>query len=147
MDKSVNERIKKVLKNSGISLTSYGTSLKEMSLSKFARQLSGENAMTIDVVIAILRDFPGVSPDWLLFGRGKMLVVDNLVPMTGNENDMQLLEAANETLKEKIKGLEKTVSLQESLIIEKDKRLAMFEGLLHGSHEDYVEEIQKKEIV
>lgn len=143
MDKSVNERIKTVLKNSGISLTSYGTNLKEMSLSKFARQLSGENAMTVDVVIAILRDFPGVSPDWLLFGRGNMYVVDNLVPITGNENETQLLEAANEILKEKIKGLEKTVALQESLIEEKDKRLAMLEGLLHGSHEDYIEEKRK----
>lgn len=118
--------------------------IKQTTFNGYVR---GVRPVGIDTILGILSKFEDISSDWLLFGKGEMHVVDNLSKMTGKENDMQLLEAANEALKEKVKGLERTVALQESLIEEKNKRLAMFEGLLHGSHEDYIEEKQKKEIV
>lgn len=143
MYKVINERIREVLKEHDISLTSYGTNLEEMSLSKFSRQLSGENAMTTDVVIAILRDFPDVSAEWLLFGKGNMYKTTEIK----NKTDIEKEKSYTEFLKDKIKWLQEKNSLLQKLIDEKDKRIAYYEALLHEAHEDYIDEKQKKEVV
>lgn len=139
MYKTINERIREVLKENNISPTSYGTNLEEMSLSKFSRQLSGENAMTTDVIIAILRDFPDVSAEWLLCGKGNMYITTEIKNKTDIENEQNYTEF----LKDKIKWLQEKNALLQKLVDEKDKRIAYYEALLHGAHEDYIEEKRK----
>jgi plasmid maintenance system antidote protein VapI len=136
------QRVIAVMNEKAVSATSFA---KEIGIKQttFNNYIRGIRPVGIDVVLGILSKYVDISSDWLLLGKGEMHVSDNLTPMTGNETETQLLEAANETLREKIKGLEKTILLQESLIKEKDKRLAMMEGLLYGSHEDYIEEKRK----
>lgn len=139
MYKTINERIREVLRENNISPTSYGTNLKEMSLSKFSRQLSGENAMTTDVIIAILRDFPDVSGEWLLCGKGNMYKTTESKDKTDIENEQNYTEF----LKDKIKWLQEKNALLQKLVDEKDKRIAYYEALLHEAHEDYIEEKRK----
>ena len=144
MKTTVNERLTAIM--SEYKLTPYAFS-KRINVAKSTVNEYFKEGSTREPSLSILQKvtaaFAEISPLWLYEGKGEMHVEDNLTPMTGNETETQLLEAANETLREKIKGLERTVSLQESLIKEKDKRLAMFEELLHGSHEDYLEEKRK----
>ena len=144
METTVNERIKRVMNEYG--LTEYAFS-KRIDVAKSTVNEYFKEGSTREPSLSVMRKtlsaFTEISPIWLYEGYGSMYISDNLPPMTGNETEMQLLEAANETLREKIKGLEKTILLQESLIKEKDKRLAMMEGLLYGSHEDYIEEKRK----
>ena len=142
MKQAVSERVRCVISEKGFSSVFLSEKAK-LSQPTIARQINGAINVSIELLYAVLHECPDISSEWILMGKGNKYITDNLPPMTGNETEIQLLEAANETLREKIKGLERTVSLQESLIKEKDKRLAMFEELLHGSHEDYIEEKRK----
>ena len=144
MGTTVNERLMSVMSEYG--LTEYAFSKRinvaKSTINEYFKEGSTREP-SLSVIRKVLSVFTEISPIWLYEGKGEMMISGNLPPMTGNETETQLLEAANETLKEKVKGLEKTIALQEALIKEKDKRLAMFEELLHGSHEDYIEEKRK----
>lgn len=61
---------------------------EEMTNAKFAQEIgvgsssishlsSGRNNPSIDLIIKILNRFPGISPDWLLQGKGKMYKYQN----------------------------------------------------------------------
>ncbi len=61
---------------------------EEMTNAKFAEEIgvqsssishitSGRNNPSVDFLVKILSRFPGISPEWLLLGKGKMYKADN----------------------------------------------------------------------
>lgn len=53
----------------------------------FNQQLKGKRAISLDTILHILEHYPEVSSDWLLFGKGNMLYIDNLPPIVGDESE------------------------------------------------------------
>lgn len=147
MKEAVNERVRQIIAEKNFSSV-YLSSISDIHQTTIARQISGKCSVSIELLYAILHECPDISPGWLLMGEGNKYVADNLPAITGNESEEVLdlhaqiakltaeRDAALENLRreeESIKDLRYTVELQKSL--------------LHGSHEDYIEERKKKEIV
>lgn len=147
MKEAVNERVRQIISERNFSSV-YLASISDIHQTTIARQISGKCSVSIELVYAILHECPDISSDWLLMGRGNKYVADTLPPITGNESEETLdlhaqiakltaeRDVALENLRkaeESIKDLRYTVQLQKTL--------------LHGSHEDYIEEKQKKEVV
>lgn len=46
-------------------------------LSRLNRQINGGTCISAETIIIVLKKFPDVSKDWLLFGEGEMRIEDN----------------------------------------------------------------------
>ena len=66
------ERILKVMETEGYSQAQFAA---EIGIQRAAMShiISGRNNPSLDVLLKILRRFPSVSSDWLLFGNGPMM--------------------------------------------------------------------------
>lgn len=69
------ERIKKIMEEENMSS---GKFAEEIGIGgpRLSHYLSGRNNVSLDLVTKILQRFRGISPEWLLFGRGKMYKSD-----------------------------------------------------------------------
>lgn len=100
---------------------------------RLTRQINNDAAITIDTISVILHAFPEVSAEWLLRGKGEMLLSNNLPPIIGDEseNDMDThallarkliqvdeLTKELEFLKDKIKKQEGCIEWQKGYIAE-----------------------------
>lgn len=77
MELSVNERINVVLKHFGKTPNGLANML-EMTPSTVNRQLKGDQALSSKVIEGVLSVFPDVSAEWLLRGKGDMLVGEQI---------------------------------------------------------------------
>ena len=88
---------------------------------RLTRQINNDAAITIDTISVILSTFPEVSAEWLLRGKGEMILSDNLPPIVGDEseNDLathaQLAQAAK-----KIDMLHQEIAALKEKIVKKD---------------------------
>ena len=57
---------------------------------RLTRQINNDSAITIDSISVILNAFPEVSAEWLLRGKGEMILSDNLPPLLGDESENDL---------------------------------------------------------
>ena len=57
---------------------------------RLSRQVNGGAAITYDTILRFLDVFPDVSAEWLLRGKGEMLISDNLPKFHGEETDTEL---------------------------------------------------------
>ena len=57
---------------------------------RLSRQVNGGAAITYDTILHFLEIFPDVSAEWLLRGKGEMLISDNLPNFHGEESDSEL---------------------------------------------------------
>lgn len=73
MEVSVIERINVVLKHFGKTPNGLANML-EMIPSTVNRQLKGDQALSSKVIEGVLSVFPDVSAEWLLRGKGEMLI-------------------------------------------------------------------------
>lgn len=55
-----------------------------------SNQLHSSRGISIDVVLLTLNAFPDLSAEWLLRGKGEMILSDNLPPILGDESDNDL---------------------------------------------------------
>ena len=127
--------MKQVVLNRVTQLYNYLANGDERFCSKFAemigsngktvsQQLKGERSISLDTILNILCAFPDISSEWLLRGKGKMILSDNLPPILGDEseNDLNthamLAQAKGEidTLVQEIAKLKEKVLKQEGTI-------------------------------
>lgn len=92
MEVSVSERINVVLKHFCKTPNSLANML-EMIPSTVNRQLKGDQVLSSKVIEGVLSVFPDVSAEWLLRGKGEMLISEqtNLAKMQdtkGRESDV-----------------------------------------------------------
>lgn len=79
MESSVLERIKKVIKDNGYSITFLS---KELGIvqTTLNRQIKGEVQLSAHTIEAFLHYFPSISASWLLTGEGSMLKDATTIP-------------------------------------------------------------------
>jgi len=78
MKEVVLQRIASVLANKKMSITAL-SKLISVPQPTLNRQISGESAMTLDILYSILNYFTDVSAEWLLRGEGEMIKGDVVV--------------------------------------------------------------------
>ena len=94
MEVSVIERINAVLKHFGKTPNGLANML-EMIPSTVNRQLKGDQALSSKVIEGVLSVFPDVSAEWLLRGKGEMLISEQttLAKMQdANERESDVVE-------------------------------------------------------
>ena len=80
----MNERIQKVLNNSGLSASEFSKRL-DIQRSRLSHILSGRNNVSLDIIKKINNNFPEYTLDWLINGVEKPLlypktqVIDNKI--------------------------------------------------------------------
>lgn len=57
---------------------------------RFTRQVNGGASITYETILRFLEIFPEVSAEWLLRGKGEMILSDNLPPIIGDESENDL---------------------------------------------------------
>lgn len=88
MEVSVIERINSTLKHFGKTPNGLANMLG-MTPSTVNRQLKGDQALSSKVIEGVLSVFPDVSAEWLLRGKGEMLISEQttLAKMQDDESD------------------------------------------------------------
>ena len=76
-------------------LLHYSSTLNSIAIdnamqTRLSRQVNGGAAITYDTILRFLDVFPDVSAEWLLRGKGEMLISDNLPKFHGEETDTEL---------------------------------------------------------
>lgn len=57
---------------------------------RLTRQVNGGASITCETILRFLEIFPEVSAEWLLRGKGEMILSDNLPPIIGDESENDL---------------------------------------------------------
>ena len=57
---------------------------------RLTRQVNGGASITYETILRFLEIFPEVSSEWLLRGKGEMILSDNLPPIVGDESENDL---------------------------------------------------------
>lgn len=74
----------------------YATNINKVSdgdtalRNRLTRQLNQNASITTDTVIHVLSVFSDISAEWLLRGKGKMLISENLIDFYGEESENEL---------------------------------------------------------
>ena len=55
-----------------------------------SQQLNKECSVSLSVLLPVLSSLPDVSSEWLLRGKGEMILSDNLPPILGDESENDL---------------------------------------------------------
>lgn len=61
--------------------------VKQQTLNNYT---NGKRPVKLDTVLAILYTFSDISAEWLLRGKGEMILSDNLPPILGDESENDL---------------------------------------------------------
>ena len=76
--------------------SSFATNINKLSdgdtalRNRLTRQINNDAAITIDTISVVLSAFPEVSAEWLLRGKGDMILSNNLPPIIGDESENDL---------------------------------------------------------
>ncbi|MFW5974973.1 MAG: helix-turn-helix domain-containing protein [Bacteroidota bacterium] len=65
------ERLTFIMKAKNLSMTQFADEIK-VQRSNMSHVMNGRNKASLDFVSRILKRFPDINPDWLLFGKGSM---------------------------------------------------------------------------
>mgnify|MGYP002657684122 FL=1 len=79
------ERIKELIAYTGLSDRAFALKCG-LKQNTFSRQLNGLNEVSTQTALSILSTFPEISAEWLLRGKGEMLLTSEQ-PTASNEND------------------------------------------------------------
>ena len=118
---------------------------------RFSRQVNGGAAITYDTILHFLEIFPDVSAEWLLRGKGEMLISDNLPKFYGTESDTELdvhAELARKTAElEEYKLQNLRLEAQKDYLQERNDDLVVSCRMLQDELNKYQEPKNKKSIV
>lgn len=118
---------------------------------RLSRQVNGGAAITYDTILHFLEIFPDVSAEWLLRGKGEMLISDNLPNFHGEESDSELdvhAELARKTAElEEYKLQNLRLEAQKDYLQERNDDLVVSCRMLQDELNRYQEPKKKKSIV
>ena len=132
MKDSVLERFKSIIAANSKNPTDF-CKIIGVAQTTLSNQLQSTRGISVDVILLTLSAFPEVSAEWLLRGKGDMILSKNLPPILGDESESDLdthamlaqakgeidslvLEIAK--LKEKLLKQEGTIEWQKGFISE-----------------------------
>lgn len=112
------DRIKEVIAHSGLSDRAFAIKCG-LAQNTLNRQLNGVRELSLATVNAILITFEDISSDWLLRGKGEMLISDSLRKNENTERLSRLVDTIT-TLQGTINEQIKTIQL----LSEENKKLS-----------------------
>ena len=118
---------------------------------RLTRQVNGGASITYETILRFLEIFPEVSAEWLLRGKGEMLISDNLPKFHGEETDTELDVHAELTRKtaelEELKLQVLRLDAQKDYLQERNDDLVVSCRMLQDELNRYQESKKKKSIV
>lgn len=150
MESSIRQRIKDVLSfhNSNTNQLAGDDANFQNRLS---RQINHTSTISCDTISRVLSAYPEVSAEWLLRGKGEMLISDNLPKFYGTESDTELdvhAELARKTAElEELKLQVLRLDAQKDYLQERNDDLVISCRMLQDELNTYQEPKKKKSIV
>ena len=122
--------------------------IKQQTLNNYT---NGKRPVKLDTVLAILHTYSDVSAEWLLRGKGEMLISDNLPKFYGTESDTELdvhAELARKTAElEEYKLQNLRLEAQKDYLQDRNDDLVVSCRMLQDELNRYQEPKKKKSIV
>jgi transcriptional regulator with XRE-family HTH domain len=106
-------RIALILKHKNLTSAKFADEIG-VQRSSISHVLSGRNKPGLEFIQKILKKYPEISSDWILFGKGKMMSdQENEAEVTrdGVENDLLTSKLSEEEQKAEVSGIEKIKNL------------------------------------
>lgn len=106
------DRLTFIMKAKNLSMTKFADEI-DVQRSNMSHVMNGRNKASLDFIRRILKRYPDINPDWLLFGKGGMTRDDNQQALADNDETSELLaesEAEKTALQEEVTGLKKTIA-------------------------------------
>ena len=150
MESSIRQRIKDVLSfhNSNTNQLAGDDANFQNRLS---RQINHTSTISCDTISRVLSAYPEVSAEWLLRGKGEMLISDNLPNFHGEESDSELdvhAELARKTAElEEYKLQNLRLEAQKDYLQERNDDLVVSCRMLQDELNRYQEPKKKKSII
>ena len=118
---------------------------------RLTRQVNGGASITCETILRFIDVFPDVSAEWLLRGKGEMLISDNLPKFHGEETDTELDVHAELTRKtaelEELKLQVLRLDAQKDYLQERNDDLVVSCRMLQDELNRYQEPKKKKDIL
>jgi hypothetical protein len=150
MESSVTERFREIIRIKSGKANSFSQDIG-VSQSTLSSQLLSKTGIQINVITATLERFPDISAEWLLRGKGEMLISDNLPNFHGEESDSELdvhAELARKTAElEELKLQVLRLDAQKDYLQERNDDLVISCRMLQDELNKYQEPKKKKSIV
>lgn len=89
MKETILERLKAVIAEKSTSPSDFSKKIG-IAQTTLSNQLKSPRGVSVDVIMLTLEHFSDVSAEWLLRGKGQMLISDNLPSFHGSETDTEL---------------------------------------------------------
>lgn len=106
---------------------------------RLTRQINNDAAITIDTIKVLLNTYPEISAEWLLRGKGEMILSDNLPPIIGDESENDL-----DTHAQLAQAVAQVDALTKEIAILKEKIIKQ-EGCIEWQ-KDFISEIMAEKI-
>ena len=122
--------------------------IKQQTINNYTK---GKRTVSLDAIIAILTAYEDVSAEWLLRGKGEMLISDNLPKFHGEETDTELdvhAELSRKTAElEELKLQVLRLDAQKDYLQERNDDLVVSCRMLQDELNKYQEPKKRKDIV
>ena len=86
MKDTILERLKSVIAEKSNSASDFSKKIG-IAQTTLSNQMKSPRGISVDVVMLTLEHFPDISAEWLLRGKGEMILSDNLPPILGDESE------------------------------------------------------------
>lgn len=150
MEDSIRQRIKDVL-SAHNSNTNRLAGDDANFQNRLSRQINQGSTISCDTLSRVLSTFPDVSAEWLLRGKGEMLIADNLPKFHGEESENEielhasLARMAAELEEYKMQALR--LEAQKDYLQERNDDLVISNRMLQDELNKYQEPQKKKSII
>lgn len=118
---------------------------------RLSRQVNGGASITCETILRFLEVFPEVSAEWLLRGKGEMILSDNMPTFSGNETEseedlkIELSKVVAELEEYKLQNLR--LEAQKDYLQERNDDLVVSCRMLQDELNLYQEPKKKKDII
>ncbi len=89
MKDSILERLKDVILAKSSSILDFSNKIG-VPQTTLNNQIKSPRGVSVSVILLTLHTFPDISAEWLLRGKGEMILSDNLPPILGDESENDL---------------------------------------------------------
>lgn len=144
----IRKRLKDTLLHFGCSINSIASDGAMQT--RLTRQINGGATITYDTLSRFLELFPDVSAEWLLRGKGQMILTDNMPTFNGTESEseedlkIELSKIEAELEEYKLKNLR--LEAQKEYLQERNDDLVVSNRMLQDELNKYQAPKQKKAI-
>lgn len=98
------ERIKLIMRHYNLSVNAFASKIGSNQVT-INQQMNGDRKLSLDTVLKIVNSFELISSEWLLTGKGEMLIQQTMPTFSLNNE----LIITNKNLSETVKSLSRTI--------------------------------------